>query len=148
MSSAQIDSGPRDCPCGRKETVWPGLHGPPTCVGCSLIHHRARWADRKEETLALVADEIAEGMPACYSIRGDSYPATVTEVKRDATTGMITAIRLRREGNRMYAQSLHPKEVMLFTLRSNGRYVRSGHAQQHGVMPHVGVREDERDPHV
>lgn len=140
MGSAQIDSGPRDCPCGRKETEWPGLWGAPTCIGCSLIMHEARWADRREEKLALVADEIAEGMPATISLHANSSPATVAGVERDKTSGVIKAISLRREVGPAAGK------VERYTLRSNGRYVRQGHSQGHGVQPHVGARRYERDP--
>jgi hypothetical protein len=142
-STTLIDTGPRLCPCGRNETVWGGQSGPPTCVGCSLIHHMARYTvGIGDYVVQLVADEIAEGMPATISIGSDSYPATVTRVKR-GPSGIIVAISARWESTR----SNRPDEEE-WTLRSNGRYVKRGQSQKRGgEQIHVGVREDYRDPH-
>lgn len=82
-------------------------------------------------------DDVVVGMPATYSINGDSYACEVSNVKR-TKDGKLKTVTISKHNGAIFEE---------WSVRRNGRLVPIGKTPVRGESLYIGVANERRDPH-
>ena len=94
------------------------------------------------------------GMPATEGVGSDSYPCTIIDVSRNGKKVKVQRNSFKGAPGSNYFTNqewiIDPEpsgEVLVFSLRKNGRWILQGGAINCGCSLHLGHRSARQDPH-